>query len=283
MARARKLGARPARGLLVLVFLLSASLAAAAGPPQAATVEVFGKRIDCPTTLRDGVLFAPVQQLGPALGLTIGEWDPQALRLTLNRDGEPELKVTEGVLGLWVRGELVKMRARPFIDPDGLLWAPVSEFCAGAGEGGFWVAEDKCFYVRPALLWATLYPRGDNLELRIRTSHPVPYTLDLKDALRPAVILEDTIVAMQPAMYKVGGWKVVSVEAQQVVKPAFAVRVTLPLEQPLELAALTAPPTHEAVIRVGPPGWGKSATGLPKVTSVDAQRVSEREVEVAVE
>lgn len=271
----RGLGARVC-GLAVLAVVV------ATGAAGAASIDVFGKRLDCPTTLRDGVLFAPVQRLGPALGLTQGEWDPQALRLTFTRNGQPELKVTEGVLGLWVRGVLVAMRARPYLDPDGLLWAPVAEFCAGAGEGGYWSAEEKCFYIRPAVTSATLWPRGDNLELRIRASHPVRYRQETSDPLRPSVVIEDAIAGMGPTAYAVGGWRVRAVEAQQIVKPAFAVRISLPVEQALEFVPLTAPPAEEIVVRVGPPGWARSATGLPKVTSLSVRRVAERELEASV-
>ena len=128
----------------------------------------------------------------------------------------------------------------------------------------------------------TLWPRGENLELRIHTSHPVPYRLDVQDGKRPAVLVEDVVLAMPTPTYNVGGWKVASVEAQQIVKPSFAVRVSLVLEEALDFVALTGPPADEIAVRVGPTGWARSATGLPKVTSVGVRRVSEKELEAVV-
>ena len=249
------------------------------GGAASSAIEVFGKPLDMPSTIRDGVLFAPVQTLVPALGVQVGGWDEKAQSLSLTQDGVAVIKVTADVFGLWVRGQLHHMRTKAFLGQDGLLWAPVQEICEAVGDAGFWNSERRTFYVRPAITAVQVGPEGDSIRLHIQASRSVAFafrTIQQPNALE--VTVQNALLRMAPREFEVGGWAMQTVQAAQEGGPPFAVRVRIGLEEPLKCTALVSSLAEDIVISIGPPGLARGPTALPRVSKVEVSPVSASEL-----
>ncbi len=236
--------------MLLWAALMGAHTPAPAQTPLLVRLVVLGeeRQTDPPPVLRDGVVFAPVDQAFVPYRAAV-RWDPveRVAEVTGARGEQVVLRANDPFAT--VGGELRRMPAAPFLAADRLM-VPVEFVYRFLGAWTKWEPSEQALHVASQVLRLVFERSASGVRLLVEATGPVQArTVKLREPDRLVIDLLHAASRIETQEQEIGEGGVRRIRVAQFQIKPYVTRVVLELETPLE-AEVQEGPGFDLVIRL---------------------------------